>query len=340
MFIVAEYSFNKGKEYILKSKGIVMKILLLSFLTLVGISPLGADGEKIPSPVVRVGAQLFSDGDQNLLAINFSNHPHWHTYWKNPGDSGRPIRVNLAGVRLTPLEWPSPQRFVEPGNIVVYGYNGDYTLFFKMDPVDYREKQNQPLNLSIQWLVCKHICLPEKIGIAVTFENGGLSASGTTLGNLPEATLRSRKGQLPGPMDYPQGMELSLVREGDGLSLHYKVGKGRPAHSNKNRNILTPLPHKLATFKHEKLFVDELGQVYGKMDLDWDGEYSQPSVPLPEDGRFVQTLTLSFLHTDPYSGKTGIIRKSFEGFSSVGSVKLRRPFPRQSRPTRFPSPHL
>ena len=290
---------------------------LLFFLTLCFSTSFAADGEKIPSPVVRVGAQLFSHQGQDLLAVNFSNHSHWHTYWKNPGDAGRPIQVELSDVKLTPLEWPLPQRFVEPGDIIVYGYSGDYTLFFAMDSAP----KNRPLNLSVKWLVCKHICLPEKIEIGVIFEDGGLSPRGATLGKLKDATLKLRRKQLPVPVDYPQEMSLALVRAGEGLSLHYRVGRGTPRHFNKNLNVLTPLPHVLVTFKHERLFVDDEKRVYGKMDMEWDGEYSQPSIPLPVDGRFAgEPLMLSFLYVDPYSGKKGIVEKSFEGFSVAGSV--------------------
>ena len=296
-----------------------MKLLLI-VLTLCFSVSFAKEGDKIPSPVVRAGVQLFSHQGRDMLAVNFSNHSHWHTYWKNPGDAGRPIQVALEGIKLTPLEWPSPRRFVEPGNIVVYGYSGDYTLFFGMDAEDYQRNQNRPLSLSLKWLVCKHICLPEKSEIVVKFENGNLSSQGATLDKLAGSTLKRRREQLPRPMDYPPQMDLSLVREGDGLALHYRVGQGAAPNFSKNLNILTPLPHDLIAFKHEKLFIGEGGRVYGKMALDWDGEYADPPVPLPEDGRFVRSLMLSFLYANPYSGETGIVEKSFEGFSSVGSI--------------------
>ena len=302
--------------------GIVVRILSIPLLLLCFFSSLAMGEEKIPSPVVRVGAQLFSWKNSDLLAVNFSNHPHWHTYWKNPGDSGRPIQVELSGIALTPLEWPRPRRFVEPGNIIVYGYSGDYTLFFEMDPEDYGERQNRPLSLSVKWLVCKHICLPEKIEIVVKFQDGKLIGQGATLEKVTEATLKLRREQLPGPVDYPEEMGLTLVREEKGLALYYQVTQGKTRFFlPKDLNILTPLPHKLLTFKHEKLFVDDGGEVYGRMDLDWDGEYSEPAIELPADGRFLPTpLSLSFLYVDPYSGKMGIVGKSFESFTSQGSI--------------------
>ena len=298
-----------------------MKILLSAVLMLLAM-PFWADaGEKIPSPVVRVGVQWFSWQNRDLLAVNFSNHPHWHTYWKNPGDAGRPIRVKLSDVKLEPLEWPLPQRFVESGNIVVYGYEGDYTLFFEVDGKSLERNRNRPLNLSVDWLVCKHICLPEKIDIVIRFEEGGLTTQGTILGVLPESTLALRLEKLPRPVKYPSGKELTLVREGEGLSLHYRIGQGKGEHFSKNLNVLTPLPHKLVTFKHEKLFADDQGWVYGKMNLEWYGEYLEPRVPLPPDGRFSpQPLTLSFIYADPYTGKKGVVEKSFGRYSSGGEV--------------------
>ena len=155
--------------------------------------------------------------------------------------------------------------------------------------------------------------------MALKFQDGRLNVVGATLEDLSEDTLGMRLEQLPRPMEYPPQMGLRLVREGEGLGLHYRVGRGKAPHFDKNLNVLTPMLHRLITFKHEKLFVDDGGEVYGKMDLEWAGEYVEPPVPLPANGRFSPApLALSFLYVDPYSGKTGIVKKSFESFSAEG----------------------
>ena len=50
----------------------------------------------------RVEAELVSDklaaqpGKPVLVGLKLRMAEHWHTYWKNPGDSGLPTRINGA----------------------------------------------------------------------------------------------------------------------------------------------------------------------------------------------------------------------------------------------------
>src|SRR5687768_14437546 len=59
------------------------------------------------------------------LGLLLEHDPHWHTYWKNPGDSGLPTVINLklpAGFSATGIQWPLPER-LPFGDMVNYGYS-------------------------------------------------------------------------------------------------------------------------------------------------------------------------------------------------------------------------
>ena len=48
----------------------------------------------------------------------------WHTYWKQPGDAGMPLRIEWtlpSGFRPGPIEWPVPERIPTSG-LMSYGY--------------------------------------------------------------------------------------------------------------------------------------------------------------------------------------------------------------------------
>src|SRR5687768_14820577 len=65
-------------------------------------------------------------GTPLTLGLLLEHDPHWHTYWRNPGDSGLPTELALslpAGVAAAPIAWPHPQRF-ELSGIVNFGYGG------------------------------------------------------------------------------------------------------------------------------------------------------------------------------------------------------------------------
>src|SRR5688500_5814676 len=65
-------------------------------------------------------------GTRLMLGLLLEHDPHWHTYSRNPGDSGLPTELELTlpdGVLAEPIAWPHPQRF-ELAEIVNFGYGG------------------------------------------------------------------------------------------------------------------------------------------------------------------------------------------------------------------------
>jgi thiol:disulfide interchange protein DsbD len=116
----------------------------------------------------RVNARLVSS--QDLLMPGQSLHvallteldPGWHTYWKNPGDSGEPVAITWTlpdGASHGEIYWPIPYP-VATGPIINYGFEGA-PLF----PVEIMVPQNVGARFEIEaevyYLVCKDICIPE-----------------------------------------------------------------------------------------------------------------------------------------------------------------------------------
>src|SRR5471032_2576062 len=59
-------------------------------------------------------------------AIRQTIEPGWHTYWRNPGDSGLATSIAWTlpkGVTAGVPSWPAPERFTT-GPIVNFGYRG------------------------------------------------------------------------------------------------------------------------------------------------------------------------------------------------------------------------
>ena len=112
----------------------MLLMLLMSFVAV------HAD-EAVPAKPVAIGLQSFKVGTEEYLALNFENFPKWHTYWKNPGDAGLSVKnvFSIAGkeIKLEEAEWPAPRRFIEPGNLWAYGYEGVYSFFYKISKNDF-----------------------------------------------------------------------------------------------------------------------------------------------------------------------------------------------------------
>src|SRR6202008_4875130 len=70
-------------------------------------------------------------GGRRLAAI-----PGWHTYWRNPGDSGEPTRIEWRlppGFAAGDIEWPVPVR-IPVGPLMNFGYKGEVLLLTRLLP--------------------------------------------------------------------------------------------------------------------------------------------------------------------------------------------------------------
>ena len=270
-------------------------------------------GEDIPEKTVDFTASYLRK--EGLLGLHFENYPGWHTYWKNPGDAGLPIEVSFSlqgqPLNLEALQWPIPQRFIEGGDIMAYGYSEDYSLFFRLPENFFQTDRGKTLSISASWLVCKHICIPgeKKLSLPVDpeFQAPHSVPDGDTLSNRLKA--------LPESCPLPEYLELSLSanEKKNGFIFLYAVDGNRHL-ARDNLNILTPFPHPLFDFKHEKIMRDEAQTLYGQLPAGWDGPYVTPSVPFPSDGHFRPPEKASFLFNDPVAGHVCVIEKEFQFF--------------------------
>ena len=119
----------------------------------------------------HVAAELVAErsavaaGQTLRIGLKLQHIPHWHTYWRNPGDSGLPTTLSWTlppGGRMGEIEWPAPQR-LPIGPLVNYGYEGDVLLPLQFTaPADARPGDTLRLQAQARWLVCNDVCIPEQ----------------------------------------------------------------------------------------------------------------------------------------------------------------------------------
>ncbi len=112
-------------------------------------------------PEVRAAAR----GDSFDLLLRQKIAPGWHTYWRNPGDSGAPPELDWTlppGVRLSEFEWPLPER-IPFGPLVNFGYQDEVLLPLTVTlPPDFAGDALR-LEVAGRILVCADICIPQQI---------------------------------------------------------------------------------------------------------------------------------------------------------------------------------
>jgi thiol:disulfide interchange protein DsbD len=116
------------------------------------------EAELVPAATAAV------PGKPVTVALRLRMRDGWHTYWRNPGDSGLPTTIAWklpAGVKAGPIDWPAPMA-LPAGPLINYGYEGEVFLPSVLDvPIDVKPGHKLAIAARADWLVCKETCIPE-----------------------------------------------------------------------------------------------------------------------------------------------------------------------------------
>jgi thiol:disulfide interchange protein/DsbC/DsbD-like thiol-disulfide interchange protein len=125
-------------------------------------------------PDSNVKARLISEvrsvspGASFRVALEFDIREGWHTYWRNPGDSGKATTLNWnlpPGFSAGPILWTAPHRFELPP-LVNFGYAGHAMHVVRVDaPKDLKPGTSVELRANASWLVCADVCIPESADV-------------------------------------------------------------------------------------------------------------------------------------------------------------------------------
>ncbi len=151
------------------------------------------------------------------IGLRLQHIPLWHTYWRNPGDSGLPTTIEWqlpAGSQIGDIEWPAPKR-LPIGPLVNYGHEGELLLPMSFTaPADARPGTNLRLRAKASWLVCHDVCIPESATLELLLP---VVAAGTTPGATAWTSLFERAaGTRAQPL---KGWSAELQRSGRELLL-------------------------------------------------------------------------------------------------------------------------
>ena len=112
------------------------------------------------------------------LGLQLQHAPHWHSYWKNAGDSGLPTELRWtlpAGVTAGEIAWPTPRKF-PLGELANYGYDGTVLLPVPLQVSPGFQGDALVVNLQASWLVCRQECIPEQGSFQVRIAAQGSTA--------------------------------------------------------------------------------------------------------------------------------------------------------------------
>lgn len=131
------------------------------------------DGDPSPHSEASLVAEpeWIRPGEPFTVALRLELDEGWHTYWKNPGDSGTPAYLtwNLPeGFSADSIRWPRPYRIPYPP-LLSYAYEDEVWLPVTVTPPAGLEAGSEVrLAARADWLVCEETCLPARDSVAAT----------------------------------------------------------------------------------------------------------------------------------------------------------------------------
>ena len=123
---------------------------------------------------VRLISPKTNTGDMNklILGLEYKLEPGWKTYWKSPGGGGFAQNIewnNSTNIKEFKIKWPKPKEFQILG-LTSIGYEDKviFPLELKLNNKNLITK----INLNINYLVCKDVCIPGNANLLLEIPNG------------------------------------------------------------------------------------------------------------------------------------------------------------------------
>ena len=173
-------------------------LLLLLLLVLLATTAQAQvyQGKRLVQADVVANVSAVVAGEPFLVGVRLKMEPHWHTYWKYPGDAGIPTDIKWQlprGWRVGDIQWPVPLKLQEPGDILIYGYHDEVLLIQQITPAPDVTSATANLSANVSWLVCEKICIPGDGTVSLSLPVAATNSPANT-----ELFARFQK-QLPAP---------------------------------------------------------------------------------------------------------------------------------------------
>ncbi|PJI44375.1 protein-disulfide reductase DsbD [Ferrovibrio sp.] len=184
------------------------QVVLVAVLTL-GLLPnvqAQMSGNDLVDAALIAEPQSIRAGQPFWVGVRLRMAEHWHTYWRNPGDSGLATEISWAlpeGFTAGPIVWPVPER-IPVAHLVNYGYEGEILLLTQIMPPAVLPAGEMPLRADVNWLVCQKECIPGEATVDLALPGG--SGEGDPANKAAFDTARQQVAQ---PSPWPADMQMA-----------------------------------------------------------------------------------------------------------------------------------
>lgn len=162
-------------------------------------------------------------GETVMAAVRLQMAKGWHTYWRNPGESGKATEISWhlpAGVSAGEILWPPPEVHKASG-MTTYVYHNEVFLLvpLKLDPT-LKPGTSLELTAEVDWLECEVACVPGKAQVPAQLEVAAVRRN-----SAHAEAIAAWQARVPQPLPglevrarwekTPAGDQVGLVIEGN-----------------------------------------------------------------------------------------------------------------------------
>ena len=205
----------------------------------------------------------FVPGTSINIGLKVSMDKGWHTYWRNPGDSGGPIEIDWdlpKGFSVSNIKWPLPEKIEYPP-LMTYGYE-DFVIYPMVlsIPADYSDDY---FEMTADILICADVCIPESGKISSNlFDIESDSLIYEWLESIPSQSLPITTSLND------NNLEIRFTFEKEIKEIYFFPDKNNSIDYSSKQNFYKKDD---GYFLSIKLFNDEFQNVSGVLDIDGTG---------------------------------------------------------------------
>jgi len=234
-------------------------------------------GKTLVTPSLVADATAIVPGKTIEIGILLEIEKGWHTYWLNPGDAGIPFAIEWTlpeGFEAGAIQWPLPQRLIEPGDLEAFAYKDKVLLIVPIKVPAEVSATSVDIRGKASWLVCEEICVPGNADVSLTLPVAKTAESAN------EGLFAEFRAQLPSAEAPP----FSIKWQPEGKAIVLEVA-GLPAEASVD---FYPLPAQGQAIDHVKndpvqdgvarMTIPATGELNGLLVVDVQGKRSAWSI--------------------------------------------------------------
>lgn len=175
--------------------------------------------EQVQARLLAHAPQGVEPGGQFWLGLQLEHQPQWHTYWRNPGDSGLATTLSWSlpqGLSAGDIQWPLPRK-LPIGPLANFGYEGQVVLAVPIRVAkDFRTPADGMVSVALdaEWLVCRLECIPQQGHFRIQLPVRGATALHASLFEKAHASVPRPMGRAPASGTEVLGAKATLQEGG------------------------------------------------------------------------------------------------------------------------------